>query len=136
MTKNKDLQNDFQKTIEGEPLSLSAEVGAVSIVGKYLKRFIYITGLAGIGLFVNACTATGYVASEPTYVESVRPERPSALHVWIDGDWIWSRHSHSYVRKEGHWQRQNQDRAYVPGHWQSTPQGNYWVTGHWQRDNH
>lgn len=135
MNKKEELQNDFQETIKCEPLSHPTEIGAVAIVGKHLKKFIYIIGLAGIGLFVNACTATGYIASEPTYVENVRPPRPSELHVWIDGDWIWSNQTHVYVQRPGYWDRPRQGHTFIKGHWQNTPRGQYWVRGHWQRRN-
>jgi hypothetical protein len=134
MSKNEDLQNDVQRTIKWEPLSSQVEIDVVAKVGQHLKKIIYLTGLIGIGLFINACTATGYVASEPTYVESVRPPRPSNLHVWIDGDWIWSRQTHVYVQRTGSWERPRQGRTFIAGHWQTSPRGKYWVSGSWQRE--
>lgn len=100
--------------------------------GSQLKKFIYISGLAGIGFLATNCS-TGYVASEPVYIESARPERPSNLHVWIDGDWVYSRHNHAYVKHNGYWQKSSQNRTYVAGHWESTPRGNYWAPGRWER---
>jgi hypothetical protein len=135
MNTNKDLQKDLKETIESEPRSHSTEVDMVMLVGKHLKKFIYITSLAGIGLFVNACTATGYVASEPTYVENVRPARPSDLHVWIDGDWIWSNQTHVYVQRAGFWDRPREGRVFVKGYWQASSHGSRWVKGSWQRRN-
>ncbi|NWJ49996.1 MAG: hypothetical protein HXX14_03940 [Bacteroidetes bacterium] len=135
MNKNTDLQNDFLETIVCKLLIHSTKVGSITIVGKQLKKFIYIISLAGIGLFVNACTATGYVASEPTYVENERPARPSDLHVWIDGDWIWSNQTHVYVQRAGFWDRPRPGRIYVTGHWQATSRGNRWIKGYWQHQN-
>ena len=98
-----------------------------------MKKFIYLTGLAGILFLLKSCNTTGYVATEPTYVEIARPERPSNLHIWIDGDWVYSRQTHTYMRKNGYWARPNHGRTYVSGHWQLTPRGRYWIPGHWQR---
>ena len=53
------------------------------------KKLVYLTSLAGIGLFLNSC-ATGYVATEPSYVEYSRPQRPSDLHIWVNGDWAFN----------------------------------------------
>lgn len=135
MNTNKDLQKDLKDVIECNSLSSPTEVSTVLMVGKHLKKFIYITSLAGMGLFINACTATGYVASEPTYVENVRPARPSDLHVWIDGDWIWSNQTHVYVQSAGYWETPRPGRTYVTGHWQATSRGNHWVRGYWHRHN-
>jgi len=97
------------------------------------KKFVYITSLAGIGLFFNGCMA-GYVATEPTYSEYSRPQRPSDLHVWIDGDWVFNRQTQVYVQRNGYWMQPQQNRVYVSGHWQTTPRGKYWSKGRWQKN--
>lgn len=97
------------------------------------KKLIYLTSLAGIGLFLNSCTA-GYVATEPSYVEYSRPQRPSELHIWVDGDWSFNRQTHSYVQQNGYWAAPNPGRVYVSGKWQTTPKGKYWSKGHWQKN--
>ena len=85
-------------------------------------------------LFImNSCATTGYVSEEPAYVEYSRPVRPSNLHIWIDGDWIYNRHTQNYVRGNGYWQLPRQGRTYISGSWQTTPQGHRWQSGHWQR---
>ena len=98
-----------------------------------MKKFIFLISLAGIVLLLNSCTTSGYVASEPNYVEYSRPARPSDLHVWIDGDWVWNRQSNGYIRNSGHWQKPSRGRVYVSGNWEVTPQGHRWKSGHWQR---
>ena len=135
MKKNEALQKDVPDEIKWEPLSGVSEIGVVAKVSKHLKKFIFIASLAGVGLCFNACTTTGYVASEPTYLESARPQQPSTLHIWVDGDWVYNRQSRNYVHNDGYWEVPNQDRRYVTGHWQSSPRGYYWVRGHWQRQN-
>ncbi len=100
---------------------------------KSLKKFIYIMGFIGIALLANSCVL-GYVATEPVYVESVRPSRPSNLSIWIDGDWVYNRQSHLYSRNAGYWEMPSQNRTYVSGRWQSGPQGKYWERGRWQRN--
>jgi len=104
-----------------------------AITRRNLKKFFYLICLTGTGLFFTGCEM-GYVATEPTYTENVRPAQPSNLHVWVDGDWVYSRQTHGYVRNNGYWQQPSQGRSYVSGHWQTTPKGHYWTKGHWQRN--
>ena len=125
------ILEELQKEIQNESTLMSKSV-IISNVGKHLKKLIFITSLAGVGLFLNACDV-GYVATEPTYVESVRPNRPSDLHVWIDGDWSYNRHSHGYVHNNGYWEKPVQGRTYMSGHWQGSQKGKYWVKGRYQR---
>jgi hypothetical protein len=133
MKTSENLQRDVQDGIKSESLLNTEENGFSTKVGKHVKKFIYIASLVGIGLFFNSCIA-GYVETEPNYVENARPPRPSNLHIWIDGDWIYSRHNHGYTRNEGSWQAPVRGRTYVSGHWQATSRGHYWAPGHWQRE--
>jgi hypothetical protein len=98
-----------------------------------LKKFTYLICMTGIGLLFNSCFP-GYVATEPTYVENTRPARPSELHIWVDGDWVYSRQNHNYVKKDGHWQNPAPGRTFTQGKWQTTPKGHQWKQGHWQRN--
>lgn len=97
-----------------------------------LKKLIFMASLAGIGLFFNSCAA-GYVATEPSYVEYSRPQRPSELHIWIDGDWVFNSQTHAYTQRNGYWAAPNERRVYISGQWQTTPRGKYWSKGHWQK---
>jgi hypothetical protein len=99
-----------------------------------MKKLIYLASFVGMGLFVNSCSL-GYVATEPVYVENARPARPSNLHVWIDGDWVYSRQTNAYARNSGYWEMPRQNRSYVSGQWQSGTRGKYWEKGHWQKNN-
>jgi len=101
-----------------------------------MKKLIFLFSLAGLLMILNSCTTTGYVASEPAYVEYARPAPPSNMHIWIDGDWIYNRNTHVYMRKNGYWQRPGNGRTYVSGHWQVGPRGHSWAPGHWQRNGH
>ncbi|MDP2337312.1 MAG: hypothetical protein Q8N05_12855 [Bacteroidota bacterium] len=132
MKTNEDLQRDLQDTIQWEQLSGTKETSLIEKVGKNLKRIIFLTCLAGMGIFFFSC-APSYVATQPAYVEYQRPAQPSSLHIWIDGDWRYRRQNHSYEQRNGYWEKPNQGRTYVSGHWQSTPRGQYWVAGRWQR---
>jgi len=98
-----------------------------------MKKFIFLISFAGVLLLLNSCSTTGYVATEPAYVEYTRPAPPSNIHVWVDGDWIYNRQTHVYVRQNGYWQKPNHGRTYVSGHWQVGPRGRSWAPGHWQR---
>ena len=110
------------------------EIQSVSAVFRQFKRFIIVAAFAGTGFLMNGCAA-GYVATEPVYVENVRPPRPTELHVWVDGGWKWNRHNHAYAHTNGYWSRQNNGRVYVTGHWQSSSRGQSWTPGHWQKNN-
>ena len=110
------------------------ENGSIT-TGRNLKKVVYIISLAGFALFFTACMG-GYVATEPNYTESERPEAPSNLHVWVDGDWAWNRQTQVYVKNPGYWSRPNPGRTYVSGHWQTSSRGHSWVKGCWQRQNH
>jgi hypothetical protein len=99
-----------------------------------MKKLIYLTSLVGMGLFVNSCSL-GYVSTEPVYVENVRPARPSNMHIWIDGDWVYNRQTNAYARNAGYWEMQRQNRSYVSGQWQNGTRGKYWQRGHWQKNN-
>jgi len=124
--------NDVRKTLQSQSSMIIAKAGNITLVRYRIKRIIFLTSLAGIGLLFNACTA-GYVATEPSYVEYSRPERPSEYHIWIDGDWVFNNQTHAYVQRNGYWERPVQGRTYVSGQWQSTPKGKYWSKGHWQK---
>lgn len=73
-----------------------------------------------------------YVVEEPAYIEIQRPPAPRATYIWVDGDWVYSRRAHGYVRREGYWVAPRQGRTFVPGHWEATPRGKYWKKGHWR----
>jgi hypothetical protein len=124
--------NDVQRATQSQSTLTNAEVVITNKLSGGIKRIIFLTSLAGIGLFFNGCTA-GYVATEPSYVEYSRPQRPSDLHVWIDGDWVFNSQTHAYVQRNGYWERPVQGRTYISGSWQSTPKGKYWSKGRWQK---
>ena len=98
-----------------------------------MKKIILLISLAGILLVLNSCTATGSVATEPGYVEYARPARPSDMHIWIDGDWLWNGQNNRYVQGKGSWQRPVRGRHYVKGNWEVTSKGHRWNPGSWQR---
>lgn len=99
-----------------------------------MKKFIFLISLAGIIVLLNSCSTTGYVTTEPTYVEYSRPTQPSINHIWIDGDWQYRRPTHVYVQKRGYWSRPSQGRTYQKGNWQSSPQGKSWNKGQWKKN--
>ncbi len=134
MKKTEDSQKFLQTIIKKEPLVKSAENGFNGKFNRNMKRFIYVSGFALMGICFTGCIA-GYVDTEPVYVEGVRPMRPSETHIWIDGDWVYNRQSRSYARHEGHWDRPVQGKVYISGSWQTTPRGRHWNPGRWQRQN-
>ena len=98
-----------------------------------MKRLFFLSLLTGVLIILNACITTGYVASEPTYVEFVRPVRPSELHIWIDGEWRYNRSQQAYFQGKGYWKKPDEGRNFIKGHWFETSRGQTWVPGHWQK---
>ena len=131
--KSKNKVSGFFDRIKLNPPISSNENSFETIVGKHIRKIIYIGSLVGTTLFLSGCAA-GYVATEPTYSEYSRPQRPSDLHVWIDGDWVYNRSTRVYVQRNGYWERPQQNRVYISGQWQTTPRGKYWAKGHWQKN--
>jgi hypothetical protein len=107
-----------------------------SIDHSQMKKLIFLSLLAGVLIALNSCTATGYVASEPLYVEHVRPARPSELHIWIDGEWQYNRSQQAYIQKKGYWKKPSAGRSFIKGQWIETSRGRTWVPGHWQKRGH
>jgi len=136
MKTNENSPKEIQDVIQGNPLLKAAETGIMEKVGKHVKKLIFITSLGGLAFIVQSCVPA-YVEIEPTTtVEFVRPARPSNVHIWIEGGWVYSSRSHSYVQRNGHWDRPRQGRTYVPGNWESTPRGHKWKQGQWQKEGH
>jgi len=135
MKENEDLKKDIQNAIKREPFLNAKENVVKGKAGNHLRRFIFIAGLAGTGLFFSGCM-TRYVASEPLYTVYARPPQPSNVHIWIDGNWGWNSQSRIYVQKAGYWENPRQGQTYVSGYWKATPHGKVWAKGHWQTTGH
>ena len=73
-----------------------------------------------------------YVSVRPTYSPSIRPDRPSSLHVWVGDGWSYNRQSRTYNQRNGHWATPNRNRSYHEGQWKSGRRGNHWVNGRWK----
>lgn len=93
-----------------------------------MKNYILIIVL---GLIFSACRPA-YVSQRPTHIEVERPMSPSVNHVWIDGNWVYSRRTHAYSRNNGYWAKPNRGRKYTQGQWKSTRRGEHWVQGRWR----
>lgn len=73
-----------------------------------------------------------YVTRHRPDAPRIRPgRRPSPYHVWVDGEWIFSRGQ--YVYQQGYWAMPVRGMAYVPGHWEKVHKGWYWTPGYWAR---
>jgi hypothetical protein len=131
--KNKEvLEKDVQHPVKSELLMNTVGAGVIGRVRRNLKSIIYISSLAGIGLFFNSCVG-GFIATEPAYVEYSRPVRPSATYIWIDGDYAWNNQTRVYVQRAGYWEKPRPNQTYMAGHWQSSSKGKTWAPGHWQK---
>ena len=94
-----------------------------------MKNYILYMAL---GVFFCACSPA-YVSVRPTHTNIERPMSPSINHVWIDGNWVYSRRMHTYSRNKGYWAQPNQGRKYTQGQWKSTKRGEHWVQGRWKQ---
>jgi hypothetical protein len=135
MSKNEIFQSESQESAETGSSSFTEGSSVIPKLISRVKRIVLVTFIAGTALFLNGCMA-GYVATEPVYVEYARPQRPSELHVWIDGDWRYNSQSHGYIQRSGYWERPRQNQSYVSGHWQTNPRGKSWSKGYWQKNGH
>lgn len=70
------------------------------------------------------------VAPPSRRVVTVRPARPHARAVWIDGYWRWNGGKHVWVG--GHWEA-NPNGTWIAGHWVKRPRGWVWKAGYWRR---
>jgi len=63
----------------------------------------------------------------------VRPARPSARHVWVDGYHRWD--GRAYVWVPGEWREPPHGHTHwVAGHWSHHgTHGWYWTEGHWRK---
>ncbi len=96
-----------------------------------MKKLIFLSSLSVMALFSEGCMPA-YISIVPEYSEPVRPLRPSDDHIWIDGDWVWSRQTRSYTRRTGSWEVPHHGRTYTKGSWEKTPRGSHWVQGRWR----
>lgn len=84
-----------------------------------------------LGLIFNACRPA-YVSVRPTHTNIERPMSPSINHVWVDGNWVYNRRTHTYSKDNGYWAKSNRGKKYTQGRWKSTQKGDYWVPGRWK----
>jgi hypothetical protein len=95
-----------------------------------MKNFVTAIGLVAMVFIYTSC-APAYVSSEPTYVEVVRPQQPSTVHVWVGNGWSYNRQSRRYVQRNGYWAVPRGERPYQQGYWRKSRRGSVWVNGHW-----
>lgn len=69
------------------------------------------------------------VRVRPMAPRYVQPRRPSAVHIWIDGSWLWNRGQ--YVYQAGYWAMPRQREVWVQGHWERGHGGWCWADGYW-----
>lgn len=76
-----------------------------------MKKIVLITGIA-IGCLVGTISeAQVFVKIRPIVpVMAVRPVCPSPAHVWVDGEWRWSKRRHEYVWADGFWIERREGR--------------------------
>ena len=133
METNEALQNVVHDGFKSNPSTDASENKISNILGRNLKKIVFITSLAGAALLFKGC-ASGYVASEPSYMQYDRPVQPNNLSVWIEGDWYWHNQSQQYYHQNGYWDNPRQGKTYVSGHWASNPKGKSWSKGYWQSE--
>lgn len=96
---------------------------------KYLSILILI-----LCIHTASAQKAFYVKQKPQgKVVVVKPNAPSAKHVWCAGDWVWNPKQKRYVWVDGYWAiPSNNHTVWVNGHWKSTNKGWIWIPGHWK----
>lgn len=93
------------------------------------KLFSFCLIAFTILLFVSC--APSVVAVRPGPVTVVRPLRPSPMHVWVSGSYVWRGGRYRYV--DGYWALPRRHRqTYVEGYWKPVRRGYVWVPGYWR----
>jgi hypothetical protein len=82
------------------------------------------------GYYENGRYIIRHKLKEPRYNPG---RRPSSYHVWVDGEWIYTRGEYRY--QPGYWTRPARGMQYVAGHWEIARKGWYWEPGYWARPN-
>lgn len=102
------------------------------ILSKYVLPLLMFAALlvparsdAGVRLYVRIGPPVVHT------VRVVRPPRPYARAVWVNGHYVY-RHGH-YVYVKGYWVKPRPHCRYVQPHWKRTRSGYHYVPGHWVR---
>jgi len=100
---------------------------------KIISKVIMIFAIALS--FSAIADAQVYVKIRPPLpVVKVRPPAPSPAHIWVGGEWTWSRDNSRYDYRDGYWERPKyRNNRWVEGRWKQTRRGWIWVPGHWRR---
>lgn len=96
---------------------------------KFIILLVFILGLGNNG-FSQIVVKVRPVKPK---VLVVKPNRPKANHVWVDGHWIWNSNQNRYIWRKGRWVKKRRGHVYVAGRWKATPNGHVWVVGGWKR---
>ncbi len=96
-----------------------------------MKKLIFLISLIALTTLFNACKPA-YVSVRPTYIETIRPFRPSNDHIWVDGNWVWNKNARIYNHNNGYWIKPNRGCTYAPGQWKTSRRGDHWVSGRWR----
>lgn len=81
-------------------------------------------------LIICGCGPAIVMTRPPASRTEVRPVKPYANAVWIDGYWKWS--GGRYVWVLGYWTQSRPGKTWIPGYWQQKGRGWGWVKGHWR----
>ncbi|WP_214071385.1 YXWGXW repeat-containing protein [Mucilaginibacter sp. dw_454] len=99
---------------------------------KTLRRILFAT--AALVLFSTVNSSAQIVVRARLYHRGpafVRPVRPSANHVWIEGEWV--PRGRTYVERPGYWAAAPRPHAvWIAGHWDRRRGGYAWVPGYWR----
>jgi hypothetical protein len=96
-------------------------------IGKFVSTLTLAALLVGVGIGCATLPRT----PPPSPKTEVKPPKPFANAVWIDGHWKHTRHGWVWV--SGHWEKQPRSGAvWVSGKWVKTPRGWKWKPGHWK----
>jgi len=99
---------------------------------KKITRLLIL--LSAVSLFaITNVRAQIVVRARLSAPARARPARPSARHVWVEGEWVGR--GATYVHKDGYWAMPPRPGSYwIKGYWQHRRRGGvgyFWVPGHW-----
>ena len=96
-----------------------------------MKKHLQLCLAALSLIFVESCTGSYYVTSQPVEPVYDRPVAPGPGYVWIDGDWTWSGGRYVYTR--GYWGHPRNGHTWHRGYWAHGNRGYAWHRGGWGR---
>lgn len=96
---------------------------------KYIGAVIIIMG-ALVSMEANAQVIVKIKPIQPKKIV-VKPRKPFATAVWVEGHWVWNKRQNKYQWRSGYWVKPKRNKVYVVGRWTKRSNGWVYVPGKW-----